>query len=238
MDTAIRNALIARLERREPLAPGDRGHIATLLGDSRELEGGAVLGALGAPGHVPVILSGAVCRVRTLEGIGRQVTGYLLPGDIGDLGGRDTDAGEPQLIAGHSTRAALIPVAALARMARERADLHALFVSAALEDLAVAREALVSLGRRDAPGRVAHTLCEFHVRLCRAGLADETRFRLPFTQRILADLLGLSVVHVNRTFRLLQREGLMRLERSVVHVLDAKGLRARGLFDPFYLGEG
>ena len=62
-------------------------------------------------------------------------------------------------------------------------------------------EHLIDVGRRTAIERVAHFLLEMQTRLQAIGLADERSYRLPLTQELLADALGLSVQYVNQTLR-------------------------------------
>jgi CRP-like cAMP-binding protein len=83
---------------------------------------------------------------------------------------------------------------------------------------------ITRIGRQKAYERVAHLLLEFHSRLKCTGLAEGNSFQLPLTQEALADGLGLSAVHVNRTFKLLKRKGLLRIERNCVSLLQSQAL--------------
>jgi hypothetical protein len=91
-------------------------------------------------------------------------------------------------------------------------------------------------GRRDAPTRMAHLLCEFALRLRSAGLGDVTGYELPMTQEQLADATGLTAVHVNRTLRALETEGLIeRPNPRLVRIADWRKLAKAGDFDSNYL---
>lgn len=72
--------------------------------------------------------------------------------------------------------------------------------------------------------RLAHLFLELHERLEVIGQTDGDRFPLPLTQETLADVSGLSVVHVNRTLQELRRENLARFEKGWVHLLDRRAL--------------
>jgi DNA-binding transcriptional regulator LsrR (DeoR family) len=52
---------------------------------------------------------------------------------------------------------------------------------------------------------------------------------------LLADALGLTSVHVNRTIRQLRTEGLIEIENRALTILDVAKLRQAGGFDPHYL---
>jgi DNA-binding transcriptional regulator LsrR (DeoR family) len=66
-------------------------------------------------------------------------------------------------------------------------------------------------------------------------LADDEGCELPLTQSEIADALGLSTVHVNRSLQTLRREELVDLRKARMTVLDEEGLIRRAEFDPAYL---
>ena len=104
-----------------------------------------------------------------------------------------------------------------------------------LVDAAVSQAWLLNIGRRAARGRIAHMLCEVLRRLQAVGLAGEGGGTLPIPPAEIADALGLSVVHVNRTLRRLHGEGLITADDERVTIADPPGLQAVGEFDPPYL---
>jgi CRP-like cAMP-binding protein len=90
-------------------------------------------------------------------------------------------------------------------------------------DASIQREWTLSLGRRTAIQRMAQLFCELNVRLSIAGLARNDSYDLPLTQAELAECLGLTSVHVNRTLQAMRRDRLIDLEgrRLTIHDLDA-----------------
>jgi CRP-like cAMP-binding protein len=86
------------------------------------------------------------------------------------------------------------------------------------------------LGRQTALERTAHLFLELRQRLAAVGLADGARFPLPLTQEVLADTLGLSIVHMNRTLQQLRREGLVEVKSGWARLLDPAALAARCAF--------
>jgi len=101
--------------------------------------------------------------------------------------------------------------------------------------IAIEREHAVSLGRRTASERLGHLFCELHLRQVLVGLAEGATCDFPLTQSEVADLLGLSAVHVNRSLQDLRGRGLvgLRNRRLIIHELEA--LRTFSFFDPDYL---
>ena len=91
---------------------------------------------------------------------------------------------------------------------------------------------LVRLGRSTASERVAHLLLEIADRLTLTGVGDERNFPFPPTQQVLADLLGLSMVHINRTLQQLRREKLIELKAGRFILLDRVGLIALAGYAP------
>ena len=102
-------------------------------------------------------------------------------------------------------------------------------------DAAIHREWLVSLGRRTALARIAHFFCEMQARLTVVGLADpEAASRSRSPQADLAECLGLTSVHVNRTLKELRKPG-WPLSRSAGGNPGFPGLKRLAEFDPDYL---
>lgn len=107
---------------------------------------------------------------------------------------------------------------------------------ATLIDGAIHREWLLALGRRSALGRLAHLVCELFSRLQVVGLiVDGSSFHLPLTQTNLADALGLSPVHVNRTIQELRRRGILTWQHHAVEIHDWKRLAEVAEYNPAYL---
>ncbi len=96
-----------------------------------------------------------------------------------------------------------------------------------------------SIGRLDAHARICVLLLDIHDRLRHRGLINRTTFNLPLTQEQLADHLGLTLVHVNRTLRRLREERLVAVDRQVVIIQDLDRLRAaaQGLPQPAHMPE-
>lgn len=175
-----------------------------------------------------LIRSGWACRVRLLSDGRRQILNYYLPGD---LIGFSIDPGTLALASYASlTRLMTMDVSALRSLVLDHGEDYP-DLSAACRKMKVHEEfyllsQITRIGRQKAYERIAHLLLEFHARLQRTGLADANTFQLPLTQEVLADGLGLSAVHVNRTFKLLKRKNLVRVERTTITLLEPDVLAA------------
>jgi CRP-like cAMP-binding protein len=102
-------------------------------------------------------------------------------------------------------------------------------------DAAIHREWELSLGRRTAISRMAHLFCELFVRLRIVGLTEGTSYELKLTQTDLAEALGLTSVHINRTLKELREQGLVEFRGSRVEIADLPGLERVAEFNPAYL---
>jgi CRP-like cAMP-binding protein len=184
---------------------------------------------------IRMFLSGWACRYKALEDGRRQIVSFVLPGDT-------CDAHIHLLsIMDHSV-ATLTPViyAELDRTAFERLTSADKSVAEALlcEMLAaraIQREWAINLGRRDALERVAHVICELFERLKVVGMVDGSSFAFPVTQMDLADAMGLSTVHLNRTLQELRASGLITLRDRSLTILDFRSLANAAMFNPNYL---
>lgn len=100
---------------------------------------------------------------------------------------------------------------------------------------AILAEHLVNVGRRNAMSRTAHFLLELEERLSKVGLSDHGRYECPLTQHELADILGMSSVHVNRTLRELRKADLVSFKAGHVELINRKKLVETAGFDKEYL---
>jgi CRP-like cAMP-binding protein len=130
----------------------------------------------------------------------------------------------------------MIPREAIMRIAFERPAIGKAMWLDTLVDASIFRDWIANVGRRNARTRIAHLLCEFSLRLQHAGLAEEIGYDLPMTQEQLGDATGLTSVHVNRTIRALEAEGLIdRASPRSITIGDWKKLADVGDFDSGYL---
>lgn len=187
------------------------------------------------PRHVHVILDGWACRYRELSDGRRQIVAFCLPGDLCDdrvlaLQRMDHSLGSLTDVAlGQVSPAALENLcAAHPRIARAVA--WSSQVQASLQ-----REWTVNLGQRDAVGRVAHLLCEIHLRLRLVGLAGPEGCEMPLTQAELGDATGLSTVHVNRVLQELRAARLIVLKDRALTIPNLAALHEAARFDGAYL---
>ena len=125
----------------------------------------------------------------------------------------------------------ILPLDFLGVMAREQPRLALAFTLALSEESSRLAERVVSLGRRDAEQRLGHFFLELRHRLAPQGEADMTDVRVPVPQREVADFLGLTPVHVSRTMRRMQDEGIIDYDDEYVEIIDPDSLAVDCDFD-------
>jgi len=174
-----------------------------------------------------IMVSGWACRQRVLSDGRRQITSFILPGDI--VGGPQQP--EPPLDYSIMAVTQVVTVDASALMAAVAGTdpIHRRLARAVRllgqHEMISTYNQIVRLGRQTAYERMVHLMLELHERLRIAGKAGSDAFPLPLTQEVLSDALGLSVVHVNRTMRQLKRDGLLEVYGGRVKILDLNVMR-------------
>lgn len=182
-----------------------------------------------------LILSGFAFRHKVAGNGGRQVFSIHMKGDMADLQNSLLGTADHNLQALTHVETALIPVEAVEKVAFERPAVGMAMWYETLVEASIFREWTLNVGRRNARTRAAHMLCEFALRLELAGLGARDDYELPMTQEQLADALGLTSVHVNRTLMALREEGLIARSHRSVRIADWAGLARIGDFDSAYL---
>lgn len=185
--------------------------------------------------HACLVTEGIVARFAQLEDGSRQITGFHIPGDMVDLYSLVLPRAASPLQAMTNSAILKIPHQALWDMAFDHRDLASAFWRSCVVDGHIVAQWLVNLGRRNARARTAHLLCEMAVRFAQIGRLRDDSYKFPVTQEQLADALGLTPVHVNRSLKALREDGLVRLTRNEVILLDWERLQAEAEFNTDYL---
>src|SRR5580700_5617743 len=186
-------------------------------------------------GGVKLLLDGFACRYKTLEDGRRQIVAYFVPGDLCDLRVFILKRMDHSIGAVVASRVATISPENILKMTHNFPTLtRALWWSTLVEE-AIAREWIVNVGQRNALERMAHLFCELLYRFRAVGLNEGMSCTLPLTQVELAETLGLSSVHVNRTLQELRRQKLITLDNGTLTIQDLKSLEELSFFNAEYL---
>jgi CRP-like cAMP-binding protein len=186
-------------------------------------------------GGVKLLLEGFACRYKVLEDGRRQIVAYFVPGDLCDLRVFILKRMDHSIGAVVASKVATISPENILKLTQHYPNLtRALWWSTLVEE-AIAREWIVNVGQRNALERMAHLFCELLYRFRAVGLNEGNSCILPLTQVELAESLGLSSVHVNRTLQELRRQKLITLEGGTLTIQDLDALKEVSFFNPDYL---
>lgn len=182
-----------------------------------------------------VLIDGVALRYRVLQDGRRQVLNIILPGDFIGFPGCFFESALYSIAALGDCTVSPVPFSRLLGLMATHPRLGAAIFWTLSCETAMYAEHLIGVGRRSALERVAHFLLEMQTRLQAIGLADERCYRLPLTQELLADALGLSVQYVNQTLRQLREEDLVTVERHQVTIHNYEALTALADFERTYI---
>lgn len=165
---------------------------------------------------------GWACRYRLLSDGRRQITALYLPGDYCEPHWLLGKLPSQPVVALTNIRAARMPCRSPNHLAPDRQQQFWKMLGDHIE-----RQSnwLVTLGRKTALERLAHLLVELFERMRHAGLAYGQQCAMPLTQMEIADITGLTPVHVNRTLQTMRAKGLVELQSKWLRIPDLAVLR-------------
>lgn len=235
MDKAI-EFMMRRLSGAGTLSPEDRDRLISLpIRRKRLAKGDEIVVEGSRSSSCCLVIKGYVHRSKTLATGDRQIFSLHMAGDIPDLQSLHLPRMDHSLVATSPAEVALIAHADIQTVLDQSSRLTALFWRDTLIDAAAFRSWMLMLGQAEAPVRMAHLFCELYVRSQLVGLNKENSFALPISQVDIADMLGTSTVHANRTLQDLRSQGLMDFASGRVTILRWRELAELGMFDESYL---
>jgi CRP-like cAMP-binding protein len=236
LDHPVAQRIVRTLERRGRLQDDDLVAFGSLNSRRKVVQpGGYIVREGAASDECTLLLDGFAYRQKLNQQGGRQILSFHVAGDFVGLESALLNVADHSVQALTRCEIAAIPAREMAALIEARPRIaRALWVET-LIDSSIFREWIMNVGRRPAKQRLAHLLCELAMRLKLAGLGDENGFSLPMTQEQLADATGLTPVHVNRSLKALENEGLIVRQRRYLGIPDWQRLRAASGFNDLYL---
>ena len=222
---SLRLPLLRKLGRFVDLNARERDYLQRLQSDFSRIRPGADIITAGHTYRSVFALSrGMAIRYKVLHDGRRQILNLVLPGDLIGFPGCLYNRSLYSVATLEESVVSPISFAELFEMFRRHSRLGIALFWLAGQDATLFAEHLVGVGRQSAYERVARLLMELLARLRMAGLAGDQAYALPLTQELMADALGLSVPHVNRTLRKLREDGLIALDGGQLTCLDVTAL--------------
>ncbi|HWB51116.1 MAG TPA: Crp/Fnr family transcriptional regulator [Stellaceae bacterium] len=232
----VSNAFINRLMQLVPLTADEVAVLLELQASPRTIQRHRDIITEGRTyGSIFIVMEGNAIRYRILHDGRRQIVNIVLPGDIVGALGYFMESSLYSTKALTEVTVAVVPFARLNGLNETHPRLLTKIFWWFSCESTIYAEHLVDLGRRSALERVAHFLLELLTRLRSVGLAEEQSFKIPLTQELIADALGLSIPHVNRVLRRLREDQLVVVEDQRVTFKDIDALSELADFEPSYL---
>ena len=209
-----------------PHSPAELELVQSLKRRESRLPPGATLideGQTDAPLYT--LLTGWAFRFKTLRDGRRQILNFLLAGDFIGVQQKMGDASAHGVVALTDAVFCVFQRDALWEMHRKSPAMGFNVTWLTAHEESLVDDTLLSVGRRTAEERVASLLIQLFKRaaaLQSDGGAGGVPF--PLTQQHIADGLGLSLVHTNKTLRRLELRGLHRISEGRLYLRDAKAL--------------
>jgi CRP-like cAMP-binding protein len=218
------------------LSKDDLTALSRIKGEVRLVaKGKDILSAGDVPHFSVVVLKGFLCRHSWKRDGTRQIHSFYIPTDAPSLETLHIDYLDNSLSAVVPSTVGIIPHPELFRLMDDRPNLQALIWRETLIQASVFREWLTRNSTLPAHSAMAHLFCEIYARSGAAGLVTANSCEMPTTQETLAQALGLTAVHVNRTLQLLRESGLVELKNGRLYIQNFDKLADLAEFDPLYL---
>ena len=227
---------LKRLRQRTEISSEEERAIRSAVIETRKLPADTI--AIRSGEHLNsslILLDGWMARSKDLQSGERQVTELHVAGDFADLHAYTLKCLEHDVLTMSDCTVAVLPHDRLKETFERHPRLARIYWFVTNVDAAIHREWALSLGQRSAISRMALLFCELYARLEPVGRTNGKSYEFPLTQRELAECLGLTVVHANRTLQELRRRGLVELENRRLTIRDRPGLEGVAEFDPAYL---
>ncbi|TMJ20274.1 MAG: Crp/Fnr family transcriptional regulator [Alphaproteobacteria bacterium] len=229
-------AFLMKLRARDDVSAEEERALRAAIGEVREIgPDKTIIRAGDEISESTLLIEGLLCRYKDLRDGQRQIMELHVPGDFADLHSLTLKRLDHNVMTLTRCRLAMAPHEGLRKITADYPHLTRVLWFSTNLDAAIHREWMLSLGRRSALSRTAHFFCEMRIRLGLVGLADDDGYPLNLTQVDLAECLGLTSVHINRTLKELRERRLVEFRGGRVSIHDLAGLERVAEFDPAYL---
>ena len=225
---ACADCRLRRLEGFLPVTAEELACIQAFRSGTRTVRAGQpVITELGMTSHLFTVYSGWAFRFKSLSDGRRQILNFLLPGDFVGLQAEFTEAATHGVEALTNVQLCVFPQSGLWGFFHTYPKLGYDITWLCATEEQLVDDNLVTVGQRNAAERIASLLIRLARRAERAGLVDANgAFEFPLTQQHIADALGLSLVHTNKTLRKLTQLGLHEIRDGRLRIVKPGALAA------------
>ena len=165
-----------------------------------------------------ILKDGWILLSRITDDGTRQVLRPVLPGDF--LGFHPEMKGSHIESAMALADSVICVVPDLLQICRTHPELALRLTWLGACDMILTETYLANIAHRSARDRIAFMALELLLRLKMRGLNRGNTIHFPLLQEDIADALGLTTIHVNRTLKALRKDGLLTIEKHELTLLD------------------
>ncbi|MEJ0078505.1 MAG: Crp/Fnr family transcriptional regulator [Alphaproteobacteria bacterium] len=235
-ETFVEHPFVVRLSRLMKLSASDLRNFENIIDGERITKKRRELVAAGDEyRNLGFVKSGHAIRYKLLRNGKRQILNVILPGDVIGFPVSFFDRSMYSVVAVSDLAYNVCALDSYVGLCFAQPQFGLLLSWLAAYEAAIYTEHIVDLGRRTPIERLAHFLLEIHTRLLGVGRAEATSFDLPFSQEVMADVLGLSVPHLNRMMQQLRADGLITSRSRLVELTDIGRLQTLAQYQPLTL---
>jgi CRP-like cAMP-binding protein len=178
------------------------------------------------------LFSGWAFRYKELADGRRQILNFLLPGDLVGLQASMFNAAQHGIATLTEVQLCVLPRRKVWTVFETMPDLAFDITWLGAREESIIDQNLLAVGRMNARERVAALIIGLYKRCNALGLVKDGVFAFPLNQHHIADALGLSLAHTNKTLAYLRRIGMFTLEGGTMDLTNPRALQRMGqVFD-------
>ncbi len=235
-DHTVIETLLLNLEQRDSLSDAEKEMLRSIAGREKRFSANEDIVTEGTrPNTSTMLLDGFAARYKVTPEGARQITAIHIAGEFVDLHAFLLKTMDHGIVALSNCTVAFVDYPDLKKITEDWPHLTRLLWLDTLIHGGIHREWIVSMGRRSRTSHLAHVICELYLRLKVVGHTQGWAFHFPLSQAEMADVLGISLVHMNRVIQALRRENLITWTKDTITILDWPRLQSVAGFDPTYL---
>ncbi len=188
--------------------------------------GGEIIAAGQDQAELYTLYAGWAIRCKTLPDGRRQILNILLPGDLIGLQGAMFEAAAYSVEAITEVQLCLLPRRKMWSLFENMPELAFDVTWLGSREESIVDENLTSTGQRTAAERIAALIIQLYKRLNVLGMVINGAMPFPLTQQHIADTLGLSLVHTNKSLAKLRKLGMFSQTNGTLLLSNPKALES------------
>jgi CRP-like cAMP-binding protein len=210
----------------KPITANELGAIKGIKRDHLVLKAGTEIIHVGDESpEIYTLYSGWAFRFKMLPDGRRQILNFLLPGDLVGLQAAMFAAAQYGVETLTDVELCLLPRRKVWTLFDEMPGLAFDVAWLGAREEGYVDDNLTSTGRRTAAERIAALIVSLYKRAKALGLVENETFEFPLTQQHIADALGMSLVHTNKTLARLRRLGMYSRANGVLTLTNPRVLQ-------------